>query len=66
MKEIVDRDKDGKIVAYGLQIRDTKPHNTLSFVCESNPSHHLYMFVDEDGMPVGISQVGPSGFLGKK
>lgn len=48
----------GVPVAYGLSFRAVRPHTTLHF--ERDESVHLYVFVDRNNLPVGMSLVHPS------
>lgn len=53
-------DRDGDMpVAYGVSFRSAKPCATLHFVRTDDRSVHMYVFVDENHLPVGMALVHP-------
>ena len=58
LKTFLDKDGDSP-VAYGVNFRDDKPYTTLHFVRADDKSVHMYVYVDEDYLPVGMALVHP-------
>ncbi len=66
VKTVMDYDEEDRPVAYGVQLRDAKPHTTWHFVCAEKKNAHLYVYVDKDSLPVAMAWVLPTKRLSSR